>query len=236
MKKIKLFLAALFLFGSASSALTLSEIRTQVRIRIKDSYSARQRYTDAQLNSFINEAHRDIVNETWVVVKSTSFQLSAGSTYYLLPDDTIDIQRLTLRDVPLKEISLQGQDGLTSSAWEVAAGLPSKYFQDPTQPGYIGFYPFPNSVSSTGTIKMQYFAQANTLSSDSDVPFDNQDRYLPYNDLLTIFTCYKIFLLEGEIQKAQFYGQEYESRVQLMRDRVRSKPNWFPGFSGNRGP
>ncbi len=234
MRKIKLFLLTLFLFGSFAHALTLSELRAQVRIRIKDANASRQRYTDVQINALLNESHRDIVNATWVIAKSTSFALVSGTTYYLMPTDVIDIQRVTFRDVPLKEISFQGQDGQTASAWELSGGLPSRYFQDATQVGYIGFYPWPNSTSSTGTVKMQYYAEANTLSSDSDIPFDNQNRYLPYNDLLTIFTCYKIFLLEGETAKSDAYAKEYENRLALMRDRVRSKPNYMPGFTGNR--
>lgn len=236
MKKFRLFLLTLILFSSYAGALTLSELRTQVRIRIKDTNTARQRYTNTQLNDLLNESHRDVVNATWVIARSTSFPLVSGTTYYLLPEDTIDIQRLTLRDVPLKEISFQGQDGATSSAWELAGGLPIKYFQDATQPGYIGMYPWPNSSSSTGTVKIQYYAEPAVMSSDSDVPFDNQSRYLPYNDLLTISSAYKISIIEGDANKADTYLKEYENRLVLMRDRVRSKPNFFPGFSGNRGP
>lgn len=232
MKKLRLVLFLLLAGVASSSALTLSEIRDQIRLRIKDSNTSRQRYTDTQLNTLINEAHRDVVNATWVILNSTSITLVSGTTYYSLPSDTIDIARVTFDYVPLKETTFQDRDAQTPGSWETSGGRPSRYYQDPTQPGYIGFQPFPNSVTSTGTIRIQYYAQANDLSDDTDEPFNGDNRYVPYHDLLVFFPCYKIFLLENEIPKAQAYAQEYESRVILMRDRVRSKPNYFPGFSG----
>lgn len=238
MRKIKLFILTFFLFGSVASALTLSEIRDQVRIRIKDSYADRERYSDEQLNSFINESHRDVVNAAWPILKRSTIALVTDQCYYEIPEDVIDISHILITPtyVPLSEDSFEGMDS-KSPGWFLATGRPSKYVQDDATPQYIRVHPCPNSVvTSTGNLIVYYFSQANVLSSDSDIPFNNQDRYLPYNDTLTLLTCYKIFLLEGELQKAQFCLQEYESRVSLMRDRIRSKPNFMPGFSGNRGP
>lgn len=225
-------LAVLATAGPAFS-LTLSELRTDIRLRIKDSNSTRQRFTDSQINSLINDAQRDIVNATWCNYNNTDITLVSGTTYYSLPGDLIAIVRVTRERKVLKETSLNQKDA-EASGWEMSGGVPSAYFQDPAQTDMIGFAPWPSGTSSTGTVRIIYVAQPTDLSSDSTSPFNNETRFEPYHDLITMYAAYRVFLIEGDINKAQFYRQEYESRLQMMRDRVGSKPNYIPGFSGNQ--
>jgi hypothetical protein len=229
----KLLFLPLFFLSTFVSALTLSEIRTNARLLIKDTSSTRQRFTDAQINSFANEAHRDCVNNSWVLSKNTSITLVSGTTYYSLPTDTLAIQRVTREYRNLPETALIKLDGdFSNGAWANSGGTPTSYFQDPSQTDKIGFYPWPSGSTSTGTIRVIYFAQANTLSSDSDEPFNSEDRFAPYHDLLVYFIAYRVYLLEGELEKANLYRQEYESRLVLMAGRVSMKGNYVPSFSG----
>jgi len=233
MRKL-LFIFVLLAGVSPGGALTLSEIRTQVRLHIKDTSTTRQRFTDAQLNSLINEAQRDVINATWAIRKYTTQELASGTTYYALPDDTMDIVRVTRINIPLEEKTKSGLDAEVRG-WELAGGTPQDYFQDETQPGYIGLHPFPNSSTSTGTLKIEYIASPSALSSDSDIPFNEIDRMTQYHDLLVLFPCYKVFLIEGEQIKFQTYFQNYESRLILMRETYGTKPNFTPGMSGASG-
>ena len=218
-----------------ADALTLSELRTEIRVRVKDVGTAgtRQTYSDTQLNAMINEAHRDIVNITWVIKKNTEIELVSGTTYYSLPTDIIAIQRVTRAKKVLKETTLEQRDAETTG-WETAGGAPSAYFQDPSEPDMIGFYPWPNTSASTGTIKVHYFAQANLLSVDGDEPYNAEDRYQSYSDLIIYYVAYRVFLIQGQFDKANLYKQEYETRIIVMRERVGSKPNYNPGLSGNQ--
>lgn len=231
---------AFVLFPSnKAEALTLSQLRDQIRLHVKDvgTSSTRQTFTDTQLNSLINEAQRDVVNGVWPIQKSTSFELVSGTTYYALPTDLIEVTRVTWTDKNLKETTFIAEDAAASNAqWERTGGQPTSYFQDPTQPGYVGFKPYPNSTTSTGTIKMQYVAYATDLSSDSGVPFNSINRLVPFHDLLVLYPCYKIFLIQGNQIKFQMYAQQYEARLAMMSAKFGSKPNYTPGFSGNRGP
>lgn len=237
MKKIvRILLFTFLLFPAAGHTLTLTQIRSDARIFVKDASSTRQRFTDTQFNTFINQGQRDIVNAVWPIQKTTSFDLVNGTTYYSLPTDIIEIGRVTRQFRNLLEVSLQKLDSdFTNSSWALSGGTPQYYFQDPAQTDKIGFYPFPNSTSSTGTITVHYYAEADTLSSDSDVPFNDEERFTPYHDLLTFYTAYRIFMIEGEVDRASIYRQEYESRLQVMRDRVGSRPNFFPMFGGPSG-
>lgn len=225
-----------FIFSPSSSfGLTWSDIREQIRIIIKDNDSTRRRYTDAQLLDYGNEAQRDISNSTWIISKSTAITLVSGTTYYTLPSDTIEITRVTREYRTLDETTFDKLDSDNNGgAWETNGGTPIDYFQDSTQPDSIGIRPFPNSSTSTGTIRVHYIAQPTDLSADADIPFNSHNRYLPYHDTIIYYVCTRIFMMEGEQDKIGLFAQLYESRVALMRERVGSKPNYIPGFSGQR--
>jgi hypothetical protein len=223
--------AFLVLFSGQGRALTLSEIRTQIRLHTKDTSATRQRFTDAQLNTLINEAQRDVVNNTWALKSYTTFELVSGTTYYALPSDLTDITRVTWKNKALPEKSKAGLDA-DVAGWELTGGVPSSYFQDQTQLGYIGIYPFPNSATSTGTVKVEYVQRSPDLALDSDVPFNSVTRLKSYHDLLILYPCFKIFLIEGEQVKFTTYSQLYDSRLTLMRNTFGTNPNFNPGFSG----
>lgn len=227
------FLALVFFAPFHSFALTLSEIRTQIRIRTNDTSTTRQRYSDTQLNNLVNETHRDVVNFTWIIRKSDDFELVSGTTYYSLPTDIIHIDRVTWRRRNLPETTFTELDSKSQFGdWAISAGPPQSYFQNPAEPDQIGIYPWPNSSVSTGTVVVFYAAQAATLSSDSDEPFNSEDRYVTWHDLLIYEPAYKIMLIEGETDKAGEYKAYFETRLRNMMEKLGLKNNYIPGASG----
>lgn len=229
----KIIFGILLFFPTISHADTLSTIRTDVRLLIKDPSATRQRYSDSQINDFINEAQKQIVNSTWVLNKSTDIVLVVGTTYYTLPTDNIALLRVTLQKRNIPESSLIQLDGKFSNAsWENSGGTPQNYFQDPAQTDKIGFYPWPNSSSSTGTVHIIYTCQATDMASDSDQPFNAESRWIPYHHILAHFVAYRIYLLEGELDKALVWLKEYNDDVEEMRARIGSRPNFNPSVSG----
>lgn len=235
MRKIKLFLFFFFFSASAAQALTLAQLRTAIRLRVKDANSSRQRYSDTDLTNIINQDQRDAVNFSWIIKKSTSIELVSGTTYYTVPTDIMAIERITLRHYNIPEVTLQTLDSNANfGPWLTSKGTPTQYFQDPAQPTKIGVYPWPASSSSTGTLRINYYAQPTDLSADSDVPFNSDVRYYPYHDALVFGPCYKIMLIEGEMDKAAEYKSFYQERLQLLANLSNAKPNFLPGFAGQR--
>ena len=235
----KLFFVILLVFPlNLVDALTLSEIRDGVRLRIKDvgTSGQRQRFTDAQLNEMINQTHRDVVNVTWSVKKSTTFALTANTTFYTMPTDLITIDRLVFKNRNLEESSVQELDSEFNNAdWRTTDGEPDRYFRDAQRPDQVGFYPFPDdSGTSTGTVVMGYFAIAPELTSDTDEPFNGINRLQQYSDLMIYEAAYKVFLIEGDTTKALEYRQYYEARLELMVNLEGQRPNYKPGFSSQR--
>jgi len=219
-------------------ALDLGTIRDEIRVRIKDvgTSGQRRRFTDVQLNSFINQTQRDIVNVTWAVKKSTDFLLVENTTFYTMPTDFITVERLVFENRNLEESSINGLDSRFNNAdWRTTDGFPEVYFRDTQRPDEIGFYPFPDdSGNSTGTVVMGYFAIAPDLSSDTDEPFDAINRLQQYGDILVYEPVYKVFLIEGEPDKALEYRSYYEARLELMVSLEGQRPNFKPGFSSQR--
>lgn len=234
MKKI-LVILSLLIAPSISHALTLSQIRTEIRIRIRDSNTSRQRYSDTQLLNMINQTQRDVINYTWLITKSGNISLVSGTTNYATPNDLIGIIRITLDGLNLPEKTLEGLDSDANGGnWLLNHGKPSNYYQDPSLPDYVSMYPWPATSLDIGTIHVNYSATATDLVSDSDVPFNAIENLLNYNDLLIYEPCYKVFLIEGENEKATEYRTYYENRLQNALTQAGSKPNYNPNFSGQR--
>jgi hypothetical protein len=224
--------ATFLLIPTLSHSMNLGTIKTEIRLRIKDTNSSRQRYTDAQLTNLINQTQRDVVNFTWIVQGSSSFPLVSGTTYYSLPSTFIQILRVTYNGRKLPQATLTSLDSrFNFGSWQTTSGTPDSYFQDPTQSSKIGFFPYPNSTS-TGTVNVMFSIQATDLSSDSDVPFNSETRWVPYHDLLIYEPCYKIFLIEGEVAKVAEYKNYYEVRMKQIIDLIGKNPDYLPGFSG----
>lgn len=233
----KLFLALVLLTGFflPVKAHTLSTLNTEIRLRIRDTSSntSRQRYTDTQITNIINESQRDIINNTWAIEKISTFTTVIGTTYYAYPSDLIVPSRVTANSISIPEVSLITLDSLYENAnWQTVTGIPRYYFIDRAQTNKIGIFPFPSVVTSTQSINMHYYAFPTDLSGSSDVPFDSLSYLYPYHDLIIFYSCYRIFLIEGETDKLTAYRGEYEARLKLMNDLVGKKPNFIPGMAG----
>ncbi len=241
MRKI-LFLFALLIFPIQAKALTHAQIKTELRLRIKDTLSTRQRYTDAQLTNLINEAHRDIVNKTHPLYNLTQVAVSTGANSASTPTDLLEYYRVlyttnTSSDsgYVLTETSLYQLDSLNNgNNWIRTHGAPTNYYQDPTAPDKIIFFPIPSTTTQTGNLFIWYVQKANTLASDSDTPFQGINRYQDYSDLLVYYPAAIIYQIEGEGDKATAYMTLYADRLAELKNYVFTHPNFIPGFSGQR--
>lgn len=225
-------LVLLVLLASQSQALTLSTIRTDCRMLTQDisGTSTRQKFSDAQLLRFINEGQKDAVQFAKPIRKFTSFELVAGTTYYSAPSDFLVPIRVTRSYQLLEERSIQNLD--KQSTWQTVGGLPISYYVNHSSRTLIGMYPFPSTTSSTGTIRMEYSAQATDLASDSDQPFNSITELQPYHYALSLFCAYRGSLLEGDVVPAQAYYAEYKRLLDMLASDAFSRPNYRPSATG----
>ena len=214
-------------------ALTLSDIRTDVRTIVNDSLSTRNRFTNTQLNYWINEGQRLADVKTRCNQKTYSFDLAAGTTFYQMPDDFIYVERLTRGRLYIQELTPAGLDG-RSSMWETAGGLPTYYFVNFSSRSQVGFFPFPDTANSTETIKVDYVSYSTTLTSDSQIPFDTYKDLYGFHDLLTYYAAYKACMIDERYAKAKAYLETFTVLVDQMKTSCKDRPNYKPSLIGKQ--
>ncbi len=250
---MRILASALFLglaLPSPGRALTLSQLETQARVLLRDTASDAnyQRFSNATLDSFLNEAQRDMQNQSWLYQGAFSMGLTAGVIEYPLPSDYITTIRVTISSQSLTQVSFQGLDGQNGSSvgpgsvgmnWTVASSTPTQYFIDSFvsgTPSNIGFYPKPKVTTSDFPVFVQYVRQVPLLVNASDVPFAGNSELLPYHDALADFAAARGWQLLGRADLAQFNMGLYTARTAMARANLNKMPNWQPGASGDRGP
>lgn len=226
---MKIILLLAFMTPS-SWGLTLSTIRDDCRVLVQDTGSSRRRFSDAQLLRFVNEGQKDLVMWAKPIRKPYTFELVAGTTYYSMPSDFLSVERLTRSHQVLKEESIKSLDkGLQ---WQTVAGLPIAYYLNHSSRSLIGFYPFPGTTSSTGTIRMEYNATAVDFSADANEPFNGIDELQPYGYLIAFYCGYRASLVDGQGTQAQAYYAEYRRGSDMLANDAFARPNYRPQASG----
>ena len=223
-------LLLLFLAAPAWGS-TRSELRTQTRLLVSDSGTSRQRYSDTQINNLLNEANKIAIARTYCIHKSTTFYLSAGTTYYATKSDFLSVRRLTRENLQLNEMSPAALDG-RSRQWAEASGTPTYYFVNFSSRSQIGFSPFPGTSTDTGTIRMDYFALPSDMNADSAAPFDGINEFAPYHYATAYYAAAILSQLDGITASAGAYMSIFEAQIKSMDDKCEDRPNYNPALIG----
>jgi len=236
MKRI-LLLGLFLLFAPAlSSALTLSQLRTEVRKAIDDQSTSRPAWTNSQLNDYLNEAQREVTNAMWLVEDTTQYVLSPRTTYYLLPNDVLavlnvdfrakDKSYLKLEETNLKTLRTDNPD------WRNQRGSPTEYYVDNatgTDQLLITYIGIPTEAS-TGTVILRYAALPDDMSSDSDVPFDGRRELYTFHMSLVYHVAMRISVVRKRFEEATFYGQMFTNSINMISQKAGARPNYTPSF------
>lgn len=232
---------AIWLSVSLGHALTLAQLKTEMRRNLRDTSSdtSDQRYSDALLTDFANEAQRDIVNTTWLSYKTTSYVLTANTTYYSLPDDIIVPVQAIFKNsggstIELNEVSLKSLYD-NNVGWEKITGNPNQYVvtqatsstANSTSSLKISYFPIPNNTS-TGTVTLWYYNQVDDLVSDSDVPFNGKRNLYPYHMAIVYHTAMRLKIIEGRLDEAQLFSSLYLNSLKTISEKLGSMPNYNP--------
>ncbi len=221
------------LAAAPAKAITLSTLRADCRSLVKDSGATRNRFSDAQLLRFLNEGQKDLVQYAKPIRVAYSFELVSGTTFYAMPSDFLTVIRLTRSYQVLQEMSIQALD--KQIQWQTVGGLPLNYYVNHSNRTNIGFYPFPNTTNSTGTIRMEYSAQATDMASDSDQPFNSIVELQPYGYYIALWCGYRASMIDQQNATAQAYYAEYRRGSDMLAADAFSRPNYRPGAVGGSG-
>ena len=217
-------------------ALNFSDLRTNTRVLISDSGTAtsRLRFTNSEINTFLNECQRESVAASWPIVKTTNIELAAGTTYYSIPNTALAVKRVTWRNRVLTERSIANLDG--TKEWETISGTPQNYFVTFASRTFIGIYPFPADSTSTGTVKVDFFAQADDLAADADIPYNGIREFYPMHHILSYCAAARMAAIDGQTGVAGLYLQIYNQLLGRLAAIALSRPSYSPSVTpGNPG-
>lgn len=225
--RLCLLLVIASLAPAPAGAITLSTLRSDCRVLIRDTGSSRNRFSDAQLLRFFNEGQKEAVRTGKPIRKSYTFDLVSGSTYYSMPTDFLYPVRVTRDYFYLEERSVANLD--KTQEWQTTGGLPLNYFVNFSSRTKMGFYPFPDATTSTGTIRMEYVATAVDMAADTDQPFNGVQELQVHANALTYYCAYRASLIDQQTALAQAYASEWASALSVMGDNALARPNYKPG-------
>lgn len=185
---------AILLFPSIVFGMTRSDIRDEVRLKIRDTSTttANLRYTDAQLNKKIGFVEQEIAQATLPIYTKDLIDAVTGQIEYTISTDTIKIDKvvflITSSTTSYKKLSnstIQSLDNDKGLMWEgLPNGLPTNYYE---RGNVIGLIPAPSATySTTNAIKVYYYKQPQGMGSDSDEPFDSIYSLRPYHYLIVL--------------------------------------------------
>jgi len=239
---LKAFSFVILLSGLAgATTLTASDILSRARVYLRDQSTAanRQQFPDATLLQFLSDGQREANAQNWMILSSTTFTLSAGTTEYVMPDDFMATYRVWYQapGQAILKIDQTSMDQLDAQSvgWTSASGTPTKYYLDKSLASvYMGFYPAP-IASSTGPVIVYYVQQTADCTTTSCIPFNGNLALQPYASSLSYYIAYRGFLTVEETDLANVYFQYWVAFLQLMHQGQGKTPDFNPGFIGQHG-
>lgn len=220
-------LLVLATLASSTFALTLSDLRTQVRRTLDDTSTetAKQHWTDAELNFLINQGQREVCDTiAWALYATSTAYTTAYSTWVALPTDCYAIDRLVIDSAAytvIPEVTLASKDKEDASWWSGGAGKPDSYFWN-TERTRIGFSPCPNAAYE---YTIDYVAIPADMDDDADVPFNGVTKLKPYHHLLIHYVVWWC-------SKDKDHYQLYSAGLQRMANAIKVSPNYIPVIGG----
>lgn len=215
MKKLFVVLMLAFSISIPAYALTLTEMRVVVRDTVGDpsTTASKQRWSDAKLNTLINQGQREIAEATWCLYLSTNITMVSGTTYYSMPSDFQFIDRVIynrstiLPEKPIPQLDREDSDWLAT-----AINTPTSYHVEYPK-RRIGFSPCPNN---TNNMEIFYVRVATDLSADGDIPFNSIEMYYSYHHLLITYASAYIFFREEKLQQYEAFNNKVEIGIGKM--------------------
>lgn len=208
-------------------ARTAAELTIEARILARDpSATGRARFTDAQILSLLNEGQRDAIGATLCIRKVHTFNTSVGAAYYALPSDFMQIDRVLSDNEKLEEKSPVKLD-TASTEWETVTGSPINYFINFSSRTKIGIYPYPVTNTSTEAVKVEYYAQADEMTSGS-TPFNGIAEFTPFQQMLAYYAVASMNYIDGLNGVGDRNFSRYIAYRNAFNDYCRARPSYSP--------
>ena len=184
--------------------MTLDELKTEVRSYIAEPEAAF--ITDVEITRWLNLGQYDVVNKTGCLQNSADITENSGS--FSLSSDAVRI----------KWVVYEG-DKLTYMPFVEYLDVDER-----TDEGVVSHYTVKGNkiytcyaTPSGATITAYYDEIPDELSDSDDIPFNEEDRLVPFHNLLVLYAAYRAKLKAKE-EDAGSMLQEYVAGLQNMKE------------------
>jgi len=213
----------------ATTTATSQLIRMIRIIALDPAFTGQEIFTDQQILNIMNEAQDDALSMTLCIREAYVFDTSSGTVYYSLPSDFMQIDRVLSDDQRLEEKSPAKLDK-DSSEWETETGEPINYYINFASRTKIGFYPYPVTNTTTTTVKVEYYAQANTIGVSTE-PFNGITEFKSFYNMLGYYTAARMLYATNHSADGDRYMQWYLVNRNIFSEYCRARPGYSPNVS-----
>jgi hypothetical protein len=227
---IALLASVLFpVYSHAAEDLTqlIDDVRT---LTLDTAVTGNPHFSDSQITDFLNQGQREILAGNHCLQQSLVFQLVPGTTYYPLPTNYVVIERVTIGNKMIPQMTPAALDS-QSLGWEYASGYPNRYFINFSSRGLVGFAPFPQQSTDTDTIKVDYDVQANDLVNPTDYPYNSVNELQDYQHALSYWSAAVIEQIDQQPGLSQYYIGLFQAVGKQMMMKCRDLKNYMSGAS-----
>ena len=219
--------------------MNLSEIRNKIRLMVPEANTTV--ISNSNLDILINDGALDIVKRTDCLQNYDDQDVTADQQEYTLPTDAIKVLAVWYGGSEAWEkLPCITQDWLAN---EIDAEWMNK---TTTIYGYylradkVGLYQIPTSAEAgTDYLRIFYTEQPDTLSEDSNIPFNSQTQLYPYHELIMLYGMYKIKQILGKWEQAKVIETDYLMKCAEMRRELQKLDDFLqpitPYYKGGGG-
>ncbi len=234
--KYSLILFVLLMFNHvsliANDGFNLGQLREQARYMVRDTDSSNYRWGSTLLNERFAMAEEEFCTRTESVRTQGYIVTVTSQTEYSLPTGWIKTNRVSRAIKPLRTSTTRyTQIDYVTMDWldndknrpyfeDSNPDVPQRYYIN-TFSRKIGLDPPPN-VTYTGSnlIKHEYTIISSTMSSDTDMPFDDIEYLYPYHKALLYFVVSMCDRDSGKDQSAISWMQVFDAFVERARQQI----------------
>ena len=182
----------------------LSELLTEVRSYIAEPEAGF--ITDTEITRWLNLAQYDVVNKTECL--ESKITLSETGSEFALPSDCLKVKWV-----------LYNGDRLTYIPFTEYLNVSSR-----TDTGVVSHYTLRRhnlylcyASDTANEITVYYVEIPDELSASDDIPFNEEDRLVPFHNLLVLYAAYRAKLKAREADAGSM-AQEYSAGLQNMKE------------------
>lgn len=176
--------------------------------------------SNANLDTLANDGVLDIIRRTQCLWNYVDQTVTASTQKYAVPSDSLKTLAVYYGGTgnwdKLPCVTMDYLANEVDDEWQNNTGTICAYFE--AEGNQIGLYKIPTSnEAGTDYLRIYYVEQPDSLSTDSDIPFNGKTNLYPYHDLIILFLMYKGKQIQGYWEQAIVIENNYLAKCKEMK-------------------